>query len=73
MTATIPFRGTLPSEVWALRDSHGGLVPTLDDGPYDTFMAFPSQQDAERAATDQNEKWGCNCEAVLLFKKARRP
>jgi hypothetical protein len=69
---TILFHQKLPLGVWALRRSDGGLVPCLDDGPYESFMGFPSFQDAKRAAENQMATYEFTCEPVYLGRVSQR-
>lgn len=60
-------------EVWALawdnfdEASNSYVAPAMDDDGTDSFLAFPSREQAERGAAFQKEHYDCDCHPVRII------
>jgi hypothetical protein len=48
----------LPSEVWAILNESGRLMPPIDEDGTDIFMAWPTREQAEAGRKHQIETYG---------------
>jgi hypothetical protein len=59
-------------KIWALawdnptEAGNAFVSPALDDDGTDSFLAFPSKEQAERGAAFQKEMYDCDCHPVRL-------
>ena len=58
----------IPREIWAIDTGLGFLLPPLDDDGTDTFMAWPTKEEAEQGLRHQAENGWCEYGKVVRIK-----
>lgn len=60
-------------QIWALawdnpkETANAYVAPALDDDGTDSFLAFPSKEQAQRGAQFQKDNYDCDCHPVRLM------